>query len=162
MIQYVPKPYQPFWGDIDIQVNVSNYETKTDLKNGTGVDKLLRIKESKAEVDKIDVYKIKTVPVDSSKLNNVVNNDVKKTVYDKLVVKVNNTDTKGFVLKTEYDTDKSSLEKKTCDPDKKNITGLVKKQIIMLQLHRSKAKYLVLLVYLLLLHWLQLKIRYLM
>ena len=45
--------------------------------------------------------KLKTVPVDLSKLNNVVNNEViKKAVYDKLTAKVNNIDTGGFVLKT--------------------------------------------------------------
>ena len=37
----------------------------------------------------------------------------KKTVYDKLVIKSNNIDTSGFVLKTKYDTNKSSLEKKS-------------------------------------------------
>ena len=46
-----------------------------------------------------------------SKLSNVVKNDVvKNNVYDKLVAKVHNTDTSGFVLKTKYDTDKSELE----------------------------------------------------
>ena len=40
---------------------------------------------------------------------------VKKNVYDKLVAKVNNIDTTGFVLKTKYDTDKSELEKKIPD-----------------------------------------------
>ena len=43
-----------------------------------------------------------------------------KTVYDKLVAKVNNIDTCGFVLKINYDTDKSDLEKKISDTDKKN------------------------------------------
>ena len=53
-------------------------------------------------------------------LNNVVKNDVvKKTEYDKLVVKVNSIDTTGFVLKTTYDSDKSDLEKKISDVDKK-------------------------------------------
>ena len=50
-----------------------------------------------------------------SKLNDVVKNVVKKTVYDKLVVKVNNVDTSDFVLKTEYRTDKAELEKKIPD-----------------------------------------------
>ena len=44
----------------------------------------------------------------------------KKTVYYKLVAKVNNIDTSGFVLKTKYDTDKSDLEKKISDADEKN------------------------------------------
>ena len=56
------------------------------------------------------------VPVNLSKLSDVVqNNVVKKTVYDKLVAKVNNIDTSGFVLKTKYDTDKSELENKIPD-----------------------------------------------
>ena len=46
---------------------------------------------------------------------------VKKTVYDKLVAKVNDIDTSRFVLKTKYDTDNSNLEQKT------DTSGLVKK-----------------------------------
>ena len=53
------------------------------------------------------------VPVHLSKLSNVVKNDVvKKTAYDKLVAKVDNIDTNNFVLKTNYQTDKTELEKK--------------------------------------------------
>ena len=37
----------------------------------------------------------------------------KKTVYDKLVTKLNNVDTSGFVLKTKYDTNKSNFEEKS-------------------------------------------------
>ena len=49
-----------------------------------------------------------------------MNNEVvKKTVYDKLIAKVNAIDTSGFVLKTQYKTDKSDLEKKINDVDKK-------------------------------------------
>ena len=103
MSQYFPKSYEPFGGDINVKVDLSNYIIKTDLKKATGVDtsKLASKSDSgslKAEIDKIDVEKLKTVPVDLSKLSNVVNNcDVKKTVYDKLVAKVNNIDTIGFV-----------------------------------------------------------------
>ena len=65
-----------------------------------------------------------TVPVDLSKLSNVVKDEVvKKTVYDKLVTKVNNFDTSGFLLKTKYDTDKLELEKiisDTCNFVKKS------------------------------------------
>ena len=56
-------------------------------------------------------------------------------MYDKLVTKVNNIDTRGFVLKAKYDTDKSDLEKKISDPDKKipdTNRRVKKKQIIML------------------------------
>ena len=57
------------------------------------------------------------------------NDVVKKTVYDKLVAKVNNINTAGFVLKTTCDTDKSDLEKNISDTDKKipDTTALAKK-----------------------------------
>ena len=63
------------------------------------------------------------VPVDLSKLSDVVKNDVvEKTVYDKLVAKVNNIDTSDFVLKAKYQTDKTELEKKILD-----VSNLVEK-----------------------------------
>ena len=58
-----------------------------------------------------------------SKLSDVIKNDVvKKTVYDKLVAKVDNIDTSDFVLKAKYNTDKTELENKIPDS-----SGLVKK-----------------------------------
>ena len=86
---------------------------------------------------KIDVDKSKIVLVDLSKLSSAVNSDaVKKTVYYELVVKVDNIEFGGFLLKTQYDTERSDLEKKISDVDKKidDTSGLVKKQIIMLKL----------------------------
>ena len=71
----------------------------------------------KAEVDKLDIDKLVPVPVDLSDV--VKNGVVKETAYDKLVVKVNNMDISGFVLKTKYKTDKSDLDKKISDADKK-------------------------------------------
>ena len=63
------------------------------------------------------------IPVDLSKLSDVVKNDVfKKTAYDKLVTRVNSIDTSGVVLKTKYDTDKSELQNKIPDTN-----ALVKK-----------------------------------
>ena len=76
----------------------------------------------KTEVDKLDIDKLATVPVDLSKLSNVVKNDVvKKTDYNKLVTKVNNIDTGTgkFILKSDYDADKLELERKT--PDTSNL-----------------------------------------
>ena len=56
------------------------------------------------------------VPVDLSKLSDVVKNDVaKKAVYDKLAAKVNNIDTSAFVLKTKYQTNKTELENRIPD-----------------------------------------------
>ena len=58
-----------------------------------------------------------------------------KKLNDKLTAKVNNIDTSGFVLKSKYDTDKSSLEKKISDAGKKipNISRLVKKTLKLLK-----------------------------
>ena len=104
MSQYFPKPYEPFGWDINVKVDLSSYATKTDLEKATGFDTsnipvTFDLVSLKAEIDKIYVDKWKTVPVDLSKLSNVINNEVvKKTVYDKLVAKVNNIDTSGFVL----------------------------------------------------------------
>ena len=66
----------------------------------------------KTEVNKLDVDKLVPVLVDLSKLEDVVKNEVvKKTVYDKLVAKLNSIDTSAFVLKTKYNTDKKSARK---------------------------------------------------
>ena len=63
------------------------------------------------------------VPVDLSKLSDLVKNDVViKDEYNKLVAKADNINTRRFVLRTKYDTDKSELENKVSD-----INGLVKK-----------------------------------
>ena len=62
------------------------------------------------------------IPVDLSKLSDVVKNDVvKKTLSNKLVAKLDNIDTSDFVLKTKYNTDKTELENKIRD-----ISGLAK------------------------------------
>ena len=66
----------------------------------------------KPEVDKLDIDELPHASNDLAKLSNVVKNDVvKKTVYDKLVTRVDNIDTTRFVLKSTYDTDKSEVEK---------------------------------------------------
>ena len=105
---------------------MSNYATKTDLKNFTHVDTFAlktNLASLKTQIDKLDIDKLVPVPADLSKLSDVVKNDVvKKTVYDKLVAKVNNIDTSDFVLKTKYQTDKTELEKKVPD-----VSNLVKK-----------------------------------
>ena len=107
----------------------------------------------KSEVHQIDREKIKTVCVDASKISNVVENDVtKKTVYDKLITRVNAIDTSKFILKTPYSIDKSGLEKKIDNTDKKILipVDLLEKQVIMLKLLRFKMKYLIMLLLMLL------------
>ena len=129
MSKYYPKPYKPFGGGIDVKVDLSNYaKKKADIKNISHVDTSCfalktNLTNVKTEVDKLDIEKSVPVPVDLSKLNDAVKDDVvKKTVCDKLVAKVNNIDTNKFVLTTKYDTDKSELENKIHDT-----SGLAKK-----------------------------------
>ena len=148
MSQYFPKLYEAFGRDVNVNVDLSNYATKADIKNISHVDiSSFALKSNlanlKTGVDKLDIDKLVPVPVDLSKLSNVVKNDVvKKTVYGKLVAKLNSIDTSGFVLKTKYNTDKSEIENKIPDT-----SGLVKKkQITMLKSLKQRVKYQVLVV----------------
>ena len=115
MSQFFPKSFRSFRKSISVKVDLSNYATKADIKNISNADissfaLKTNLANLKTEVDKLDIDKLVPVPTDLSKLNNVVKNDVvKKTVYDKLVAKVNNIDTSRFILKSKYDTDKSEL-----------------------------------------------------
>ena len=101
-----------FHGDTNVKVYLSNYATKANVKNISHLHtSSFALKSNlaslKTEVDQLDIGKLVPVPVDFSKLSDEVQNVVKKAIYDKLVEKVNNIDTSGFVLKTKYDTDKS-------------------------------------------------------
>ena len=121
MNQYFPKPYDPFSGDINVKVDLSNYATKADIKNIPHVDTSSfalkkKLANLKTEVDKLDVDKLVPVPTDLSKLSNVVkNNVVKKADYSKLVTKVDNVDTSGLVKKTDYNSKITELEGKIPD-----------------------------------------------
>ena len=71
MSEYFPKPFRNFGGNINIKVGLSNYATKTDLKNVTHVDSSsFTLKTSlanlKTEVDKLDIDKLAPVPIDLS------------------------------------------------------------------------------------------------
>ena len=99
-------------------IDVSSFASKINLAS------------LKTEADKIDVDKLKTVPVDLAKLSNVVkNNVVKKTKYNSLKTKVDDIDTINFVLKTKYEKDESDFEDKISKVDKKiaAVSDLVKK-----------------------------------
>ena len=87
-------PYKSSSNNIKVELNLTNYATKTDLKNITHVDvssfaSKTDLAALKSEVDEIDVDKLKTAPVDLAKLTNAVENDlVKKTVYNTKVTSI--------------------------------------------------------------------------
>ena len=126
MIQCFPKAFRSFGENINFKVDLPNYATKADIKNVTHVDTSslalkINLASLKAEVDKLDIDKLVPVPVDLSKLSDIVKHDaVKKTVYDKLAAKVN-IESSRYVLKTIYQRDIAELEKKISD-----VTDLVK------------------------------------
>ena len=152
---YYP-PYKSSSNNIKVELDLTNYATKTDLKNITHVDvssfaSKINLAALKTEVDKIDVDKLKTVPVDLAKLTNAVENDlVKKTDYNAKVTNIESqiagvtknmldnlgditklkaVDTSSFVLKTKLTADVNTLENKIDTVDKKipDISGLAKK-----------------------------------
>ena len=154
-MSYYP-PYKSSSNNVKVELDLTNYATKTDLKNITHVDvssfaSKTNLAALKTEVDKVDADKLKTVPVDLAKLNNVVKNEVvKKTNYsskitsiesqiarltkntgDNLanITKLKAVDTNNFVLKTKLASDVTTLENKINTVDKKihDINGLATK-----------------------------------
>ena len=153
MSTYYP-PYKSSSSNVKAELDLTNYATKTDLKNITHVDvssfaSKTNLAALKTEVDKIDADKLKTVPVDLTKLSNAVENDlVKKTnakvtniesqiagvtknTLDNLgdITKLKAVDTSNFVLETKLASDVTTLENKTDTVDKKipDISGLATK-----------------------------------
>ena len=81
MSQIFPKPYKPFARDINVRADLSNYATKTDIKNIFHIDtSSFALKSNlaslKTEVNKLDINKLVPVPVDLSKLSDAVKNVV--------------------------------------------------------------------------------------
>ena len=77
MSQYFLKPFRNFRRNTNFKVDLSNYATTEDIKNISNVDTssfALRsnLASLKTEVDKLDINKLVPVPVNLSKLSNVV------------------------------------------------------------------------------------------
>ena len=107
-MSYFPEPYTRNKNKIEVELDLSNYATKSDLKNAAGVVTLkfankANLASLKSKIRKLDLDELETTPVDSSKLSDVVKNEVvKKAVDDELVKKLNaiqNNDTSGLVKK---------------------------------------------------------------
>ena len=101
MSRYFPS-YNNSSENIKVELGLNNYATKKDIKDITHVDTSsyalkTNLANLKSEVDKIHIDKLKTVPNDLAKLNNIVKNDVvKETAYDTLKTKVDAIDTSDF------------------------------------------------------------------
>ena len=149
-------PYKSSSNNVKVELDLTNYATKTDLKNITHVDvscfaSKTNLAALKTEVDKIDTDKLKTVPTDLAKLTNAIENDVvKKTDYNTKVTSIEaqiarltkNTvdnladitrlkaiDTNSFVNKTKFSADINTLDDKIDGAEKKipDISGLATK-----------------------------------
>ena len=143
--QYLPS-YESASNNIKVQLDLTNYATKDDVKNVTHVDvrsyaTKTNLASLKSEVDKIDTDKIKTVPADLAKLSNVVKNNVaKKSDYNTKVTstetqvagvtkntldnladitKLKAVDTSNFILKTKLTADVNTLDNKIDGVEKK-------------------------------------------
>ena len=132
MSQYFP-PYNNSSGNIKVELDLSNYATKNDVKNITHVDvssyaTKTNLAALKAEVDKIDVDKLKTVPDDLAKLSNVVKNEVVKKTDFSADDYVKNTKFSGDI--NSFDDKIGKVEKKIFDVSsletKRNVTTLIK------------------------------------
>ena len=148
-MSYYPT-YQSSSKNVKVELDLTNYATKTDLKNITHVDvssfaSKTNLAALKTEVDKIDADKLKTAPTDLAKLTNPIENDVaKKTDYNTKVTSIKaqiagltkNTvdnladitklkaiDTKSFVKKTKFSADINTLDDK--------IDGVAKKKYLI-------------------------------
>ena len=71
---------------MNVNVDLSNYATKTDIKNILHVDTSVfalkpNLANLKTEVDKLDIGKLAPAPADLSKLSDVVKNDAVKELH---------------------------------------------------------------------------------
>ena len=144
-MSYYP-PYKSSSNNVKVKLDLTNYATKTDLKNITHVDvssfaSKTNLGALKTEVDKIDTDKFKTAPTDLAKLTNAIENDVvKKTDYNTKVTsikvkiagltknavdnladitKLKARDTNSFVNKTKFSADINTLDDKIDGVEKK-------------------------------------------
>ena len=127
MSQFFPS-YNNSSNNIKVELDLSNYATKDDIKNITHVDissyaTKTNLAALKTEVDKIDTDKLKTVPDDLAKLSNVVKNEVvKKTDFS----------ADNYVTRTKFSTDTNSIDDKIDKVDKKipDVSGLATKSSV--------------------------------
>ena len=119
MSKYFP-PYNNFRETIKVELDLSNYASKKDIKDITHIDASgfapkTNLAALKTEVDKIDTDKLKTVPDDLAKLTNVAKNEVvKKTDFS----------ADDYVKRTKFSANTNALDDKIDKVEKKipNVT----------------------------------------
>ena len=138
MSPYYP-PYRSSSNNVKVELHLTNYATKTDLRNITQVDvssfaSKTNLAALKTEVDKIDTDKLKITPADLAKLTNAIENDVVKKIdynanvtsieaqitgltkntVDNLadITKLKAIDTNSFVTRTKFSADTNALDDK--------------------------------------------------
>ena len=146
-MNYYP-PYKSSSNNVKVELDLTNYARKTDLKNITHVDvssfaTKTNLAAFKTKVNKIDTDKLKTAPADLAKLTNAIENDVvKKTDYNTKVTSIEaqiagltkNTvdnladitklkaiDTNSFVIRTKFSADTNVLDDKIDGVEKKDL-----------------------------------------
>ena len=142
--QYFPQPYEPlFGGDINVKVDLSNYTTKSYLKNATGIDTSKLAAKSdivslKAEVDKLDIGKLKSVSANLSNLKSKVDklDIVKLETTPVNLSKVSNVVKNEVVKETKFNAKIKNIEDKIPDVT----TNLVSKTILNTKIKEGKAE----------------------
>ena len=127
MSTYYPQ-YKSSSNNIKVELDLTDYATKTDLKNITHTDvssfaSKTNLAALKTEVDKIDGNKLETVPDELAKLSSVVKNEVvKKTDFS----------TDNYVTRAKFSTDTNALDDKIDKVDKKirNVRNLATKSSV--------------------------------
>ena len=160
-MSYYP-PYKSSSNNVKIELDLTNYATKTDLKNIIHVDvsSFANLAALKTEVDQIDTDKLKTAPTDVAKLTNAIEKDVvKKTDSTKVtsieaqiagltkntvdnladIKKLKANDTNSFVTRTKFSADTNALDDKIDGVEKiiPDISGLATKTSLNFYLQTS-------------------------
>ena len=85
-MSYLPESYTHSKSKIKVELNLPNYATQSNLKSETGAYTSIFALEvdlanSKLDIDKLNIKKSETTPVDLSKLSDVTKNEVAKKQY---------------------------------------------------------------------------------
>ena len=146
MSEYFPEP-KSSGGRVKIELDLSNYATKADLKTATGADtskftKKVDFVDLKSDANKLDSDKLKNVPTNLSNLKSKVDKlDVEKLAPVPVYLSNSNVAVKNDVIKkVAYNSKIKIIEDK-----KLEITNLAINTTLIAKKMRLKEKYLVLL-----------------